>query len=255
MKTTNIAILAGEGDSTTFMYNSLKNDFCITNVIIEEPVSKKKLISRRIKKLGFFKVLGQIFFMLYNVFLNKKSVNRINAIRRHEGLCDDSIKEELVTRVTSINSAEVLELLKEIDVEVIVVNGTRIISTKILESTNVPFINTHSGITPKYRGVHGGYWALTANDRDNCGVTVHLVDKGIDTGGILYQGIINVTEEDNFNSYPYLQIALAIPLMKRAIKDVSNGSVKIKQLNLPSKLWSHPTIFEYLFYKIKHKVK
>ena len=41
----------------------------------------------------------------------------------------------------------------------------------------------HAGITPQYRGVHGGYWAVVNNDPEHCGVTIHFVDKGIDTGG------------------------------------------------------------------------
>ncbi len=255
MKKINIVILAGETDSTTFMYNALKKDFIIKKVIIEQPVSKKDLIMRRVKKLGLLKVMGQVAFMIYNIFLSKMSVNRINEIKLNEDLCDDKISEELITRVTSINSTQTLEILKNTNVDVIVVNGTRIITSNILESIDVPFINTHSGITPKYRGVHGGYWALASNDRENCGVTVHLVDKGIDTGGILYQEVITITDDDDFNSYPYLQIAEAIPLMKNAISDVGNNIVKIKQVTLPSKLWSHPTIFQYVYARIIHHVK
>jgi methionyl-tRNA formyltransferase len=43
----------------------------------------------------------------------------------------------------------------------------------------------HAGITPRYRGTHGGYWVLLNNDPGHCGVTIHLVDPGIDTGSIV----------------------------------------------------------------------
>ena len=46
-----------------------------------------------------------------------------------------------------------------------VVNGTRILSRRMLESIDAVFLNMHVGITPKYRGVHGGYWALANGDR------------------------------------------------------------------------------------------
>jgi len=69
--------------------------------------------------------------------------------------------------------------------DVVVVNGTRIIAEKVLHSVPATFLNTHSGITPLYRGAHGGYWALVKKDRANCGVTIHVVDAGIDTGGIV----------------------------------------------------------------------
>jgi hypothetical protein len=42
------------------------------------------------------------------------------------------------------------------------------------------FINTHTGITLQYR-VHGAYWVLVSNDKENCGVIVDKLDQGIDT--------------------------------------------------------------------------
>jgi methionyl-tRNA formyltransferase len=48
------------------------------------------------------------------------------------------------------------------------------------------FINTHTGIH-KYSGVHGAYWALVSNDKENCGVIVDKLDQGIDTGEIITQ--------------------------------------------------------------------
>ena len=58
-------------------------------------------------------------------------------------------------------------ILKELNADVIVVNGCRIISKKILNNVPAKFINTHEGITPKYRGIHGCYWALVNKDKEN----------------------------------------------------------------------------------------
>ena len=56
-------------------------------------------------------------------------------------------------------------------------------TSPLLEAVPAVFLNTLAGITPSYRGVHGAYWALVQRQPDACGVTVHLVDAGIDTGG------------------------------------------------------------------------
>ena len=37
---------------------------------------------------------------------------------------------------------------------VVIVNGTRIIQERVLQSVDAIFLNTHAGITPMYRGVH-----------------------------------------------------------------------------------------------------
>jgi folate-dependent phosphoribosylglycinamide formyltransferase PurN len=251
-----VIVLAGQGESTALMINGIKDFFSIEKIVIEAPVQKSQLLSRRVKSLGLPKVIGQILFMIYNkVWLKKKSQIRINEIKHNENLNDENIDESIVINVDSINSKEVKRILKEHQPDVVVVNGTRIIKKEIIETVDVPFINTHVGITPKYRGVHGGYWALTENDIEHCGVTVHLIDTGIDTGGILYQDVISVTDKDTFNTYPYLQMAAAIPLIKKAIIDIANKTYTTRKVDLPSKLWSHPTLMEYLKYRILRRVK
>jgi len=248
-------MLAGRDQSTTLMFNGIKDDFSISKIIIEKPVSKKILLRRRINKLGLAKVIGQVAFMIYiNFWLKKITQGRIKEIK-HNDLNDQAIDESIITKVDSVNSEETKKLLIKHQPDVVIVHGTRIIKKDIIDSIDAPFINTHYGITPKYRGIHGGYWALTENDSENCGVTVHLVDIGIDTGDILYQGLINVCNKDNYITYPYLQMIVAIPLMKKAINDVAYNNLKVCNNNLPSKLWSHPTFMEYIKYRILYGIK
>src|SRR5206468_1975891 len=65
--------------------------------------------------------------------------------------------------------------------------------------------------------VHGAYWALAENDATHCGVTVHLVDAGIDTGGILAQSQITPTARDNFATYGMLQTAIGLRLLRDVV--------------------------------------
>lgn len=251
-----IIMLVTDGNSSKIMFNALNDSFNIQKIIIEEDVSKKKLLKNRVKRLGLLKVIGQVIFILFNKILSKLSKKQISHLKEKYLLDDSYFQKDLVKNVKSVNSAETKEIIESINPDIIIVNGTRIISEEILLSTKATFLNTHAGVTPKYRGVHGGYWALTQKDYENCGVTVHLVDKGIDTGGILYQDTIVIDKNDNFNTYPYHQIAKAIPLMKSAIEDVINDSIKIvKRDDLKSKIWSHPSIYEYIKYRVLLGVK
>lgn len=251
-----IIMLVTDGNSSKIMFNALNDSFNIQKIIIEEDVSKKTLLKNRVKRLGLLKVIGQVIFILFNKILSKLSKKQISHLKEKYLLDDSYFQKDLVKNVKSVNSAETKEIIESINPDIIIVNGTRIISEEILLSTKATFLNTHAGVTPKYRGVHGGYWALTQKDYENCGVTVHLVDKGIDTGGILYQDTIVIDKNDNFNTYPYHQIAKAIPLMKSAIEDVINDSIKIiKRDDLKSQIWSHPSIYEYIKYRVLLGVK
>ena len=46
------------------------------------------------------------------------------------------------------------------------------------------FYNFHSGILPQYRGVASNSFALINGD-DKTGITLHLIDDGIDTGDVI----------------------------------------------------------------------
>ncbi len=250
-------MLAGGGDSTACMFNGLKDSFEIDTVIIEGGTSRKVFLKRRISRLGIWEVFGQMLFSALCVpVLQRSSAHRIEQIKKNYGLEYTPIDPAKIKRVSSVNSAECLQLLKDSNPDVIIVNGTRIISKKILNAVTAPFINTHVGITPQYRGVHGAYWALSQNDPAHCGVTVHLVDAGIDTGNILYQKIIDPLPTDNFITYTYIQLGEGILLMKKALTAARDNSLKPQAIpDTDSKLWYHPTLWGYMYRRLVKGVK
>jgi folate-dependent phosphoribosylglycinamide formyltransferase PurN len=251
-----IIMLMSDGASSRIIFHKLKAICDIVLVVQEEPVPNSILLKNRIKKLGLFKVLGQILFMLFSKILKKVSTNRINEIKDEFELDTSPVVHNNLIKVKNINQKEVEKILKTMNHDLILVNGTRIIKSNILDSSTKPFINTHVGITPKYRGVHGGYWALANNDRENCGVTVHLVDEGIDTGSVLYQSLIEPSMKDNFTTYPYLQTQKAVQLLYNIIHDIENNCLKEKKsLTNISNIWSHPTILEYVYNYVTKGVK
>ena len=251
-----ILLLATDCDATNIIYNYLKNDFNITEVIIEEKESKKVFLKRRIKKLGYWTVIVQIFFQLIIakllIIFSKK---RISEILNQFDLSTERIPEKKITHVTSINDSSTVELIQKINPDLIIVSGTRIISKKILSAVNCKIINIHAGITPKYRGVHGMYWALAGNDKENAGVTVHYVDKGVDTGEILANKIIEAEKHDNFSTYPYLQIAEGVILLKNVIYAEFENNVTTFIVEGESNLWYHPTFCQYLYNRLLKNIK
>ena len=215
-------------------------------IIVERPVGRAKLIRGRIKRLGILHVAGQLAFGVFSRLLAYASRPRIAAILRENEL--DPRWPENCERidVPSVNSPECLAQLARLDPRVILLLGTRIIDRKTLAAIKVPVINYHAGITPKYRGIHGGYWAKAEGDLGNFGVTVHLVDPGVDTGAVLYQARFAPGPHDNYATFPYLQLAAALPLMAHAARDALAGTLKPQTVDLPSRLWSHPTIWGYV---------
>ena len=243
-----ILLLAGKSYSTPIVYNSLREQFEVAAVILEDRVPRAEFLRRRAKKLGFATVAGQTLFRTLLVpYLRASAKQRIEQILAVHNLSTSPIPLDKINRVSSANSDECIATLKRIQPAAVVVNGTRILSNEVLQSISAPFLNIHAGVTPLYRGVHGAYWALVNSDLQNCGVTVHLVDPGIDTGGIVAQTRIEPTERDNFASYGYLQLAAGLPLLCQAIRDALQSRLQVRPApSGDSRLWTHPTIAEYV---------
>lgn len=242
-----IVLLAGPGESTDILFHALDAEFGVHRIIVETPVSQQQLLKRRAEKLGWRTVLGQIAFKLLIAGpLARASQPRLRELKQAHGLNDQPLPADRTIHVPSVNAPECIAYLQELNPDVVVVNGTRIIAKRVLTSVPCPFINTHAGITPLYRGVHGGYWALANDDAAHCGVSVHLVDAGIDTGGIIAQALIEPGPADNFSTYPVLQLIAGLPLLKEAVRAALTGSIQLRAApEGPSCLWSHPTWTEY----------
>jgi folate-dependent phosphoribosylglycinamide formyltransferase PurN len=250
-----IIFLCGNDINSNIVYNYLKDNHNLIGVVEDLNVSKKNIIKKRIRKLGFITVLSQLLFIKGIVpFLKLESKKR-----KEEILSTISLKLPLEYDGPyincSVNDLKVIDFINSKKPDVIVVNGTRILSKNIIEFIEKPIINIHVGITPKYRGVHGGYWAICNGDINNCGVTVHLVDAGIDTGGILSQKNITIQANDNFITYPLLQTLKGLECLDEVLTKFENNEISVLNNKTESKLYYHPTVYSYLKNRIFHKVK
>ena len=251
-----ILLLCRDDNTSKSVFNALRKSFDEVVVLCENHVSRSEMVKRRLKRIGLVETAGQVLFITaVSPLLRRRSQKRIDEIKREYGL-DESEDNWQPKRVESINSPEAQEAIREISPDVVVVNGTRIIGKKTLQSLDAPIINMHAGITPTYRGVHGAYWALAEDRPDLVGTTVHFIDEGIDTGSIIKQVSFPTTSEDNFWTYPYLHTAAGIPALIDAVKALLAGEVKREKSisDKASKLHYHPTIWGYFWGKIRKGV-
>ena len=245
-QSTEVVFLTSGNDLGRIAARRLAAAFPGLKIVVEQPLARSVLIRGRIRRFGVLHVAGQLAFALFARVLYRASRRRIAEILRQHQLeprwPDGCERIDL----PSVNSPECVACLDRLNPRVVLLLGTRIIDRKTLAAIKAPLINYHAGITPKYRGIHGGYWAKAEGDLGNFGVTVHLVDPGIDTGAVLYQARLLPTPADNYATFPYLQLAAVLPLIEQAARDVLAGKLKPQTVDLPSRLWSHPTIWGYV---------
>ena len=246
----NIVILASEGLTTNLLFECLTKHYNVIGVIIEERESKSSIIKRRMKKNGFFSTMGQVAFMLF-VFPLIRSFKRIKDVLKLKGYDGAHFPQELVHEIEDVNSKELTDLITHLKPDLIFLNGTKIIQSDILKKIAFPMVNIHVGITPQYRGVHGGYWALYENKPEFFGTTIHYVDSGVDTGEVIDQVIITPTKSDNFKTYPILQYIAGLELIEKNIEVIGSGEIPAtKRQSDESKLHFHPRACQYILKRL-----
>jgi len=215
-------------------------------VLREAPETKWQIIRRRVRLLGPINAFGQVAAGFVFRVVARFSGERAREIRQSDP--SDSVMHGVrVIEVGSVNSRRCRRALPLLRPKAVAVYGTRIISQATLDSVDAPFINYHAGINPKYRGQHPAYWARVQGDDAHAGVTVHLVDKGVDTGEVVYQAPVQFQRKDNISTYQYVQLATGMSLLARAIGDALQGRLRTQTVHLPSKLWFPPTIWQYVW--------
>jgi phosphoribosylglycinamide formyltransferase 1 len=75
----------------------------------------------------------------------------------------------------------------------------RILDAEFVARFEGSLVNTHPALLPSFPGAHGVRDAM-AHGVKITGVTVHLVDSGVDTGPILAQAAVPVLDEDTEES-------------------------------------------------------
>ena len=100
----------------------------------------------------------------------------------------------------NINSEEFINEISCFNCDLLVsMSFNQIFRENIINLTPYKIINCHAGKLPSYRGRNILNWVLV-NDEKEFGVTVHYVDKGVDTGDIILQKTYSIDDEDDYST-------------------------------------------------------
>lgn len=98
-----------------------------------------------------------------------------------------------------------------------------ILKKPIIESSAAPIINLHVSYLPWNRGAHPNFWSFF--DSTPSGVSIHLIDEGVDTGPIIYQRYVHFTKEQKTFAQTYKQLISEVEsLFKQNLADLIDGN-------------------------------
>lgn len=121
-----------------------------------------------------------------------------------------------------VNSEELrVELQRVAPTMCILVWWPEIVRAPALGVPRDGWVNMHPSLLPWGKGKHGYYWSIVNNEP--FGVSLHLIDAGIDTGRILFQRELAVDWTDTGESLYARSMEAIIDLFRESWPRISRG--------------------------------
>ena len=125
----------------------------------------------------------------------------------------------------SPNAAQFVEEMRALAPDLFMAVGYMLLlKTAILGVPRRIAANFHASLLPAYRGKHPVFWALR-NGEPWCGLTIHEMSPGLDTGDILFQVRVPTREEDSVSTLYDRIMGASVPLVPLLIDAVARGRV------------------------------
>ena len=135
------------------------------------------------------------------------------------------------------NSEQVMPYLNDLDLDLIIFGGTRIIRGEILDYPKDGVINSHPGLLPECRGSASPAWSVYHDIP--IGSSTHFCDNGIDTGELLMRREVLVKRGMTYEDLCYETLVLAGVLMKEPLLHYVAG--EWESIRRPQGQSEHPT--------------
>ncbi|MFC2156794.1 formyltransferase family protein [Acidobacteriota bacterium] len=130
------------------------------------------------------------------------------------------------SRIKTPNSRSFVENLKVLDVDVIISQSQNILKKEILKVPRIGVLNRHNALLPKNRGRLSPFWALYYKNV-RTGVSIHFVDEGIDSGGIITQMGFDIEKNSTFESITRKCYKIADELILEALEILETGEYRV----------------------------
>ncbi len=230
---------------TLELYNSLKNADWVesVHVVFHRPANS---IKKRLKaQLAYVKNNGPIWIPYRAwVFLRDNFIDKATNVDAGKDRLLDGVAEADLSIVSLMNSKKTAQLIKDLDCELGVVFGAKILKERIFSVPKLGMINIHQGLIPEYRGMPPAFWELY-NDEKETGISIHKVVTKLDAGEVYFQGKIPISDQDDLSSLETKLDRLSLDNVVETARQVAFGEQKALDLPAPSKPhYLRPTVME-----------
>jgi methionyl-tRNA formyltransferase len=129
-----------------------------------------------------------------------------------------------VIEVPNVNSPETERALRQLDAELGVSIGNRMIAPSIFSIPRDGILNIHHGKMPEFRGGPPAFWELYRGEA-TMGVSVHRIDAQLDHGELLAETDVPIGESEAPRTIMERAYDVDYQLLVRVLKAMLNGSL------------------------------
>jgi methionyl-tRNA formyltransferase len=146
--------------------------------------------------------------------------------QRLRAFCKDLSVPYLLAPDHNHPSAE--DLLRKAQPDVIAFTGGGLIRKNILDLPEMGVLNCHAGLLPRYRGMDVVEWALleAEDEPPQTGITLHFMDRGVDTGPIVKNRPIAVQPGDDLESLRARFLPAMVELVIEGLVRLQDGRLQ-----------------------------
>jgi len=124
---------------------------------------------------------------------------------------------------------KLIDMIKEIKPDIIFsIYYRKIFPKNLITIPRLGCVNVHPSLLPKYRGPVPTAWAIMNGERET-GVTIHMIDEGVDTGDILAQRAFEIGEHETGYELYARAMKVGFDLLKERFYDIINQKLSPKK--------------------------
>jgi phosphoribosylglycinamide formyltransferase-1 len=105
----------------------------------------------------------------------------------------------------------------------------RILPPNFVNALSPNLINTHPSLLPNFPGAHAVRDALYAGAKQT-GVTIHVVDEGVDTGPHIASASVDISSEDDEHSLHERIKTVERELLVQTVHDIATKKIRLEDL-------------------------
>ncbi len=221
---------------------SKNTEIDIVKVVLAQGLSpdRKKTLQRKARKIFRIGLLGAINGVRMRDWFSDKNSENLEVLCNTLGL--------QLEKTPFINCGTTRQLFRDADADLGLSLGNGYIPESIFSIPSHGMVNLHSEILPQFQGAQSIIWPIYEGV-ENTGFTIHQIDKGIDTGVILYQKKYPIDFHPTIRETVENNVFKARELIPRAFSYVCTNFEVLRAKAAPQeggKSYTTPSIWQFI---------